>query len=138
MDEGVLGLPFLPSIATAFGPQPRDKLLLTATKKAVLTSSGASIISSLVTDHPLQRLVLDAAAAHSAQAGDGSKAFLLLLDAALRDAHRQLVALPAERRQSWRLRLSRAACWLAQEVVPNEVAACLRRQAVRTAGAPGV
>ena len=121
------------SIASSFGPLPREKLLLTATRKAVLTCSGTAILSSFVSSHPVQRLVLDAASAQQQNAGDGQKAFVLMLDAARCEVDEQLRALPPDRRLAWRARLARAVVGLQMHVLPGELADCWREQAVRVA-----
>lgn len=103
--------------ASSFGPLPREKLLLTATRKAVLTCSGTSILGALVSRHPIQALVLSAAAEHVQASGDGAKSFVLMLDAALREVERQLLTRPSAHQAAWQMRLSRATCWLQQVLV---------------------
>lgn len=98
------------AVRTSFGPQPREKLLVSATNKVLLTSSGASILASLVSTHPVARWVLDVIAAHSRHVGDGSTAFVLLLCGALEEANKLL-------RQQNSLQRQRLACavdWLRQ------------------------
>ena len=100
------------SVRTSFGPLPREKLLLTATRKAILTCNGSTILSALVSTHPLQSHVLKAALAQSSITGDGSKAVVIMLHAALDELDRQLFRLPWYRRASWRGRIGRAVRWL--------------------------
>ena len=92
----------------------REKLLLTATRKAVLTCSGTSILGALVSRHPMQTLVLSAAAEHVQASGDGAKSFVLMLDAALREVERQLLTRPCAHQAAWLMRLSHATRWLQQ------------------------
>ena len=73
-------------LSTSYGPLPGEKLLLTATGKAIFTCSGPSILNAFVTDDALQGLVVGAAQDHAAHAGDGTKAFVIMLAAALADA----------------------------------------------------
>ena len=127
-DVGLLGS----ALGSSFGPLAREKLLLTAARKAVLTCSGASILSSIVSQHPIESLMLEAAAAHEQIAGDGVKAYALMLDAARAEVGQQLQALPKDRQAAWRVRLSRAVCWLQLEVLPHNLTECWREQAVRT------
>lgn len=127
-DVGLLGS----ALGSSFGPLAREKLLLTAARKAVLTCSGASILSSIVSQHPIESLMLEAASAHEQIAGDGVKAYALMLDAARAEVGQQLQALPKDRQAAWRVRLSRAVCWLQLEVLPNNLTECWREQAVRT------
>ena len=65
-----------------------------STRRVLITSSGAAILASLVSAHPLARLVIDCATAHVQQVGDGGCAFVLLLHALLLEASRTLAALP--------------------------------------------
>ena len=127
-DVGLLGS----ALGSSFGPLAREKLLLTAARKAVLTCSGASILSSIVSQHPIESLMLEAAAAHEQIAGDGVKAYALMLDAARAEVGQQLQALPKDRQAAWRVRLSRAVFWLQLEVLPHNLTECWREQAVRT------
>ena len=127
-DVGLLGS----ALGSSFGPLAREKLLLTAARKAVLTCSGASILSSIVSQHPIESLMLEAASAHEQIAGDGVKAYALMLDAARAEVGQQLQALPKDRQAAWRVRLSRAVCWLQLEVLPHNLTECWREQAVRT------
>ena len=69
----------------------------------------------------------------AAAVGDGSKAFVMMLDAALAEARRQLEELPVERQHAHRAKLARAAGWLSQQALVDVVAPCWRAQAVRTA-----
>lgn len=127
-DVGLLGS----ALGSSFGPLAREKLLLTAARKAVLTCSGASILSSIVSQHPIESLMLEAASAHEQIAGDGVKAYALMLDAARAEVGQQLQALPKDRQAAWRVRLSRAVFWLQLEVLPHNLTECWREQAVRT------
>ena len=89
------------AIGSAFGPQPREKLLVSAANKVTITSSGASVLAALVTDHPVARNVIDAALEHASACGDGASSVVLMVCAALRDALRQLAGLPEPRRTPW-------------------------------------
>ena len=122
-------------VATSYGPFPSDKLVLTAHGKAVLTSSGTTILANVVSQQPSLRLVMDAADAHVRKAGDGSKTYILMLDTLLSMAQQKQEQLPADRRREWRIRLARAAGWLVQDVLPNTLMPCWRRQAITTQGA---
>ena len=120
-------------LSSSYGPLPGEKLVVTATGKAIFTCSGPSLLTAVGSDSPLQGLVLQAAQAHGADAGDGTKAFVIMLAAALEEVVRQQGCLPGAHRRAWRARLARAACWLAQEGVPRALAPRLREQARQTA-----
>lgn len=96
-------------VRSSFGPRPQEKLLVTATNRAILTRSGASILASLVCTHPVARWVLDAVAGHVARTGDGATSFVLLLCSALEEADIRLQQRPGLRRQ-----LVRAIDWVRQ------------------------
>ncbi len=123
------------ALGSSFGPLAREKLLLTAARKAVITSGGANILSAVVSQHPVESLVLEAVSEHDEAVGDGVKAYALMLDAARAEIGRQLHALPEARRAAWRVRLSRAICWLQLEMLPHALTQCWRDQALPTAGA---
>ena len=97
-------------LSTSFGPLPGEKLLLTATGKAIFTCSGPSILTAAVNSDVAQGLVVQAAQAHAAHVGDGTKCFVLMLSAALGEVERQQRGLPDVRRYAWRLRLSKSVC----------------------------
>lgn len=96
-------------VRSSFGPLPRDKLLVSSTRKVLLTSSGATVLGSLVCAHPVARWAMDAVSSHVASVGDGATAFLLLLCAAFEQAH-----LHIHRQPSQRCHLLRAIDWLQQ------------------------
>ena len=123
------------ALGTSLGPLPGEKLLLTAAGKAIFTCSGPSILTAAASTDPVQSLVVAAVNAHGASTGDGTKAFVVMLAAALAEIEQQQGLLPDSRRHAWRTRLARSACWLVQEVVPRALAPRLREQARATAGA---
>ena len=49
------------TLSSCYGPLPKEKLLVSATRRVLITSSGAAILSSLVSAQPLARLVIDCA-----------------------------------------------------------------------------
>ena len=119
-------------LATSYGPLPSDKLVVTAHGKAILTSNGTTILGNTISQQPVLNLVINAADAQARSAGDGSKAFIIMLDAMLSTAEQQQRRLPVDRQVPWRARLARAACWLVQEALPNMLAPCWEEQAVAT------
>jgi hypothetical protein len=110
----------LPPIAseclTAFGPLPGEKLVLTNTKKAVLTSSGETILANAASADPLSELILKAALAQAKHAGDGTKAFIIMLSAASTELEFRRGRVPIDRQRAWKARLGRAFSWLAKEL----------------------
>ena len=137
------------SLRTCYGPLPNEKLIVSATRRVLITSSGAAawskcpdsqrltrqpttaetrplgrrresalalwclpeiadstafdhpgatILSSLVSKHPLTRLVIACASAHVQHVGDGGCAFVLLLHALLLEVSRVLTPLPPTQR----------------------------------------
>lgn len=122
-------------LASSFGPLPGEKLLLTATGKAIFTCSGPSILTALSRKaDTMQGLVISAAQSHAASVGDGSKTFILMLAAALAEVEKQQGNLPEARQNAWRVQTAQATIWLAQEVVPTVLHPCLRAQARVAAG----
>ena len=102
------------AVATGFGPLPRQKLLVTAARRVVITSSGASVLAALVTEHPVVRLVIDMALDHVARCGDGAASFVLMVCAGLRDVSAQLRGLPPHCRRTHVVRVARGLLHLAQ------------------------
>ena len=119
-------------LSPCFGPYSQDKLLLTAHGKAVITSSGSTILANLLSGQPMRELVVSAAETQSRLCGDGTKSFIIMLSTMLEEAQRQLDCLPVDRQRAWRTKLARAAGWLAQDVLPHTLSAHWRRQAVAT------
>lgn len=74
-------------IVRSFGPNGGQVLFTRDTGQAMLSRSGTRILSALRLDHPLARMVIGCASAHSAQTGDGSKTFILLLASLVRMIH---------------------------------------------------
>ena len=121
------------TLATSVGPLAGQKLLLTATRKAVLTSSGGTILSVLPGDGVLEGLVLATASKLVKEVGDGSKTFVVMLAGALEEIDRQLLRLPTEeRRRAWRVRLAMATRWLAHDVLSQVLIPRWQCQAVQT------
>ena len=122
-------------VATSYGPFPSDKLVLTAHGKAVLTSSGTTILANVVSQQPSLRLVMDAADAHVRKAGDGSKTYILMLDTLLSmgAAEAGTAASGPAPRMAHTSRTRRGR--LVQDVLPNTLMPCWRRQAITTQGA---
>ena len=85
------------TLSSCYGPLPKEKLLVTATRRVLITSSGATILAALVTEHPVARFVIDAALAHSARVGEGASSFVLMVSAMLSDVAERLHALPPHR-----------------------------------------
>src|SRR5262245_5565781 len=61
----------------------RDKMLVSATNRVVLTNSGYSILQSLITEHPICRYLISIITQHSARYGDGATALTLSIHASL-------------------------------------------------------
>ncbi|KAL1520803.1 hypothetical protein AB1Y20_022365 [Prymnesium parvum] len=114
-------------VRSAYGPRPREKLLISATNRVLITSSGASILASLVSDHPVTRWLLDTVAAHVAHAGDGATSFVLLLHYVLDEADALLRG-----RAASRIRLVRAVDWLRKDALPYRLFPSWEQQTVRT------
>ena len=120
------------TVATSFGPLPHEKLLVSNTRKVIISSSGATILARLVGAHPIARLVLDCAQAHVRRAGDGASAFVLGVAAALRAADAELRERPALERARHRRHLCWALVELQQHALPDALLPRWRAGAVRT------
>ena len=120
------------TVATSFGPLPHEKLLVSNTRKVIISSSGATILARLVGAHPIARLVLDCAQAHVRRAGDGASAFVLGVAAALRAADAELRERPALERARHRRHLCWALVELQQHALPDALLPRWRASAVRT------
>ena len=120
------------SVTTSFGPLAREKLLVSATNKVIITSSGASILASLVASHPVMRWLLDAVAAHVQRAGDGASAFVLFLRGAIEEVERQLSQQPVARHAQFCQQLARALSSLQQVGAQPGQAAWIRAAAHQT------
>ena len=121
------------TLSSCYGPLPKEKLLVTATRRVLITSSGAAILASLVSAHPLARLVIDCATAHVQQVGDGGCAFVLLLHALLLEASRTLAALPLAQQAQQKAVTASALRELESSVLPRVLVPRWRAQARRTA-----
>jgi hypothetical protein len=109
------------AVETAFGPQPREKLLVSAVGRVLITSSGASILQSLVTEpaeSPVARYIIDCALGHAESAGEGATAFILMADAALRSIEAVLAPLPPARRRAEQSRLAHELAVLGCHTLP--------------------
>lgn len=60
------------TIRTTLGPKSRDKMLITADGKVVVTNDGASILDRLAIDHPAAELVIRIAEIQADETGDGT------------------------------------------------------------------
>ena len=96
-----------------------------------------TILANTVPATPAEGLVHKAATPLSATAGDGAKSFIIMTEAALPEARKQVDALPAARQSAHRVKLARAACWLVQQV-PSLVVPCWHRQALVDEGGRSV
>ena len=120
------------TIATSFGPLPREKLLVSNTRRVLISSSGATILARLAGAHTIARMVLDCAQAHVLRAGDGASAFVLSVAAALRAADLELRERPALERARHRRHLCWALLELQQRALPDALLPRWRAGAVRT------
>lgn len=108
-------------VETSFGPQPREKLLVSAVGRVLITSSGASILRSLVTEpaeSPVARYMIDCALRHAERAGEGATAFILMADAALCSIDAVLAPLPPARRRAEQARLAQELTVLGCHTLP--------------------
>uniref|UniRef100_A0A3P9K2R1 Bardet-Biedl syndrome 10 n=1 Tax=Oryzias latipes TaxID=8090 RepID=A0A3P9K2R1_ORYLA len=71
-------------VLRSFGPEGGQVLFTRDTGQAMLSRSGACILSALHLEHPLARVVVESVWKHSRGTGDGSKTFILLLASLLR------------------------------------------------------
>lgn len=76
------------AVAPTFGPAGSDAMLVSAVNSVLITSSGASVLAALQVEHPLARVVLDAALEHGRHCGDGSTRMVLCLSRALHELAR--------------------------------------------------
>jgi hypothetical protein len=109
------------AVETSFGPQPREKLLVSAVGRVLITSSGASILRSLVTEpaeSPVARYLIDCALGHADSAGEGATAFILMADAALCSIDALLAPLPPSRRRAEQSRLAHELAVLGGHTLP--------------------
>ena len=120
------------TLSSCYGPLPKEKLLVSAARRVLITSSGAAILSSLVSAHPLARLVIDCASAHVQHVGDGGCAFVLLLHALLLEVSKVLTPLPPTRRWQQQAVMARALRALESDVLPRMLVPRWRAQALRT------
>lgn len=110
------------AVESSFGPQPREKLLVSAVGRVLITSSGASILASLVAEPaewPVARYLIECALGHAASAGEGATAFVLMADAALRAIEAELAPLTAPRRRQEMSRLARELAVLGGHTLPT-------------------
>lgn len=120
MDDALAAVSEVAStLRSCYGPLPKEKLLVSATRRVLITSSGATILSSLVSAHPLARLVIDCASAHVQHVGDGGCAFVLLLHALLLEVSRVLPPLPPPRRWQQQAVMARTLRALESDVLPR-------------------
>jgi hypothetical protein len=120
------------TLSSCYGPLPKEKLIVSATRRVLITSSGAAILSSLVSAHPLTRLVIDCASAHVQHVGDGGCAFVLLLHALLLEVARALTPLPPAQRWQQQAVTARTLRALGSDVLPRLLVPRWRAQALRT------
>ena len=130
MDDALAAVSEVAStLSSCYGPLPKEKLLVSATRRVLITSSGATILSSLVSAHPLARLVIDCASAHVQHVGDGGCAFVLLLHALLLEVSRVLTPLPPPRRWQQQAVMARTLRALESDVLPRMLVPRWRAQA---------
>uniref|UniRef100_A0A4W5JH33 Bardet-Biedl syndrome 10 n=1 Tax=Hucho hucho TaxID=62062 RepID=A0A4W5JH33_9TELE len=72
-------------IRRSFGPDGGQVLFTRDTGQTLLTRHGTRILAALRLEHPLARMVVECVRRHSSGTGDGSKTFVLLLAALLRE-----------------------------------------------------
>ncbi|XP_032903466.1 Bardet-Biedl syndrome 10 protein [Amblyraja radiata] len=116
-------------LSPCFGPQGGQVLFTSATGEMLITRDGATILDSLMLEHPVARLLVRAALSHCEQTGDGCKSLVLLVTGLLR------AALPGGR--CGRLGLCRGLARLEREVLPRLLAERLGPHCVRAPG-PGL
>ncbi|XP_033941062.1 Bardet-Biedl syndrome 10 protein [Pseudochaenichthys georgianus] len=75
-------------VLRSFGPEGGQVLFTRDTGQAMLSRSGARILTALRLEHPLARMVVECVLKHSTVTGDGSKTFILLLASLLRMIHK--------------------------------------------------
>ncbi|XP_039617827.1 Bardet-Biedl syndrome 10 protein [Polypterus senegalus] len=74
-------------VSRCFGPHGGLVLFTKATGELLITRDGQKILSSLLLEQPIARVIVDSAVAHCHVTGDGAKSFILLLAALLRELH---------------------------------------------------
>ncbi|KAL6106812.1 bbs10 [Pungitius sinensis] len=74
-------------VCRSFGPEGGQVLFTQDTGQAMLSRSGARILTALRLEHPLARMVVECALKHSTKTGDGSKTFIILMASLLRIIH---------------------------------------------------
>ncbi|KAM8892174.1 BBSome complex assembly protein BBS10 isoform 2-T4 [Spinachia spinachia] len=74
-------------ISRSFGPEGGQVLFTQDTGQAMLSRSGARILTALHLEHPLARMVVECVLKHSTATGDGSKTFIILMASLLRIIH---------------------------------------------------
>ncbi|XP_058579696.1 T-complex protein 1 subunit theta-like 2 [Neofelis nebulosa] len=79
-------------IRPCYGPQGRQKLLVTARGTTVLTGYAAAILRALELEHPAARLLREAAHTQAESSGDGAAFVVLLAEALLLQAEHLLRA----------------------------------------------
>jgi chaperonin GroEL (HSP60 family) len=88
-------------IKKSLGPNGMTKLMVDNIGDAKATSDGATIMKFLYAQHPVAKLLVDAAVSHSKNLGDGTKTLIVLVGELLFQAERLLnqgIRLPAIRR----------------------------------------
>uniref|UniRef100_A0A673G6Y3 Bardet-Biedl syndrome 10 protein-like n=2 Tax=Sinocyclocheilus rhinocerous TaxID=307959 RepID=A0A673G6Y3_9TELE len=79
-------------VRRCLGPDGGSVLFTRDTGETLITRHGQRVLRTLHLQHPMARMVLDCVCAHAKATGDGTKSFLLLLAALLReiqDSHMQ-------------------------------------------------
>lgn len=72
-------------VKPSYGPNGLDSLILSHSGDALMTSDGATVLSSVDVKHPSGKMILDAVLTHHGRHGDNSKSFLLMVTEALRN-----------------------------------------------------
>uniref|UniRef100_A0A8C4RKP7 Bardet-Biedl syndrome 10 n=1 Tax=Erpetoichthys calabaricus TaxID=27687 RepID=A0A8C4RKP7_ERPCA len=71
-------------VSRCFGPHGGLVLFTKATGELLITRDGQKILSSLLLEQPIAKIIVHSAVAHCHVTGDGTKSFILLLAALLR------------------------------------------------------
>jgi chaperonin GroEL (HSP60 family) len=108
------------ALKTTLGPKGMDKMLLTETKEVAITDRGAAILSLIKIKHPAARMLVEAAMAQDAEAGDGTTSVVVLAGELLKKAE-ELLHLglhPAIVREGYRIALGEVLKHLEEVSIP--------------------
>jgi thermosome len=79
------------TVKTTLGPKGMDKMLVTGTKEIAITDRGAAILSLINVKHPAAKMLVEAAKAQDAEAGDGTTSVVVLTGELLKKAEELLL-----------------------------------------------